>query len=209
MKSEQEIRDEVFARGLDAHGLACLDGLEAREEDEPQLTVDERAAILQQTQFLKGCILWASTVLIDQLFADLELDLPDEATDGAALGDLPEQYAHGYNPLFVRGFIVQTVDLLSGATQGWVRPKSVAQELALKMLLDRVEATAEIFSIELPEGWRGECIDTLGWEDEDVDLLYEPAADGIWNETGHGFAKMDFSSWFKPLEPSRDHLPPY
>lgn len=209
MTDDQEVKEEIFILGLDAHGVTVLDSI-AEDPEEPPLTADERAAVLTQIQFLKGCILWASSTLIDKLFHDLLLNLPEEVPESQALSTLPPRLASQYDLLFTKNFLVQTIDLLSGTTQEWVPPKSVAQELAFKLLLEEVQFTADLYGIELPEHWIPACIEMMGWGDDDVDLLYDLSMDGVWNDDRIPLnaVNMDFPAWFKPFRPDRP-LPPY
>lgn len=95
-------------------------------------------------------------------------------------------------------------------TAGWEPLANVAQELAVRILLNKVETTAELAGVELPEHWRATLEEHL-FEDLDHEYLYDPAYDGFEDEADFGppgMAPMRFEDWFVPFNDER-HLPLY
>ena len=205
-KGERAVRDDIFRVGEQAAGLRVLDDEAGVNGD--GLSADERATALREVTFLKGCLWWSAEVLIDQIFGDLDEDNID---DTAVLSALPGRYHHLMDRGFARHFLVAAIDQTSGMGREWTRPKCVAQELFIGLLMDNAGVTAELFGITLPADWRGYCIDALLWEDDDYMALYEPELDGVWNDDAVpvGMADMDFSKWFKPFDTERDRMMPY
>ena len=205
-REKAEVQADIFRLGEQAEGFAVLDD-EAGITDEG-MSPDDRATALREVTFLKGCLWWSAEVLIDQLFGDLG---EDDINDTTVLSALPGQYHHLMDTGFARNFLVAAIDQASGMPREWVRPKCVAQELFVGLLMDHAEMTADLFGITLPEGWRGTYVNALLWEDDDYLLLYEPEYDGVWNDetVPAGIVDMDFSQWFAPFDAERDRLMPY
>lgn len=94
-----------------------------------------------------------------------------------------------------------------GLTAGWHPPHCVAEELALKILLDQAELCLEQADLEIPD-WR-EIVEEYVFADADHELLYDPAFDGIEDdqEFATGTAPMAFSRWFTPFSKERPVSP--
>lgn len=188
---------------------------------------DERALGLRQATLLGGLLWSASATMTDHLFEDLA-DLDDAYDSGSVTADavrqtvqqsfilhrLPRRYWHRFDPVFARRLTVAFADLTGRFTQGWREPACVAQELLLRALLDEVEVLVDTYELgegDLDEAWREVLEDTL-LEDDDVDLLYQPHADGVENDeeflSAVGSAPLAFDQWFVPFNDSR-RMPPY
>ncbi len=127
------------------------------------------------------------------------------------INHLPDAHRHLYDGRFIRKFLVAALDQFAGITAGWCKPKCVAQELVMGILMDQVEATADLFNISLPEDWKECMINGMMWED-DYRLMFNPEMDGIWNDEDAAYLRMvdmDFSKWFSPLDADRDQMPPF
>jgi hypothetical protein len=185
------------------------------------LSAADRTAALRRASALAGCLMYAAVLLIDELIDDV-VSLRDENTedderDAAAwmadtwvLSQLPARFAARYTPLFAQRMLVAAVDMTGRLTSGWEPLASVAQELALRVLLNLVDVVADSAEVTLDDGWRGHLEDLL-FEDLDHELLYNPAYDGIEDDPRSqppGMAPMRFEDWFEPFNDERT-MPPY
>ncbi|MDJ0358511.1 hypothetical protein [Paenarthrobacter sp. PH39-S1] len=114
---------------------------------------------LLQARLLAGALWEASAVLIDQLFEDIaQLRELDEVTrqDIAAsfvLSGLPPKHADKYTVRFAQQFLVIAADMTGALMHGWTNPSCVAQELALRCLLDQVEVIQDLYDLDLADDW--------------------------------------------------------
>jgi hypothetical protein len=100
---------------------------------------------------------------------------------------------------------------MAGAlVRGWTRPSCVAQELAIRCLLDQVEVIQDLYGLDLADGWRSRLEEHM-LEDTDSDMLYQNAMDGFEGDAGLnmqlGLAPMEFRDWFEPFNDS--HVPAF
>lgn len=189
---------------------------ELSPEDLNGLGPRERAMALHRASALAGCLIQASIIAVDQLIEDIvELRGQNETaavriTDTWILSDLPPRFADKYTALFAQEFLVALVDVTSRLTKAGSPWACVAQELGLRVLLNRVEIIAEAADVTLDDGWRGHLEDLL-FEDLDHEFLYDQAYDGIEDDVASqpsGMALMRFKHWFRPFNGERT-LPPY
>lgn len=173
----------------------------------------------EDAELAAGALVWASVVLLDELFQDV-ITLAKERTNVGEservmwrLDDLPPRYALQYDLDFARCFLVTTTALTTRFTEGSFRDLScVAEELALRLLLSGTEVTLETFGL-LNEGVASalECFAESVYEDMDHEWLYDDSADGIdESEVGEllRIAPMALASWFKPFNDGR-YVHPY
>lgn len=200
LESEQDWLRTIFQSADKLPGLE----LELLGYDQEEPSPDLRSRSLRRATNLRGAMHWAYEFLVDQLFDDvstLRTD-PEAVAETMQLGDLPPLYRAHYGPLFAQRFLAVTLDLGSSFTASYRSPTCVAQEIALRLLLDCVEILQDMLpALELTEGWRGRAEDNL-FEDLDHELLYDPAFDGIGSSpvAGQlGMANLDVSSWFTPF----------
>jgi hypothetical protein len=214
---------EVERRRLVRDALHLLEGLESgwlTGLDMEAGSPDERARAWVESEYVAGALFGACVVVIDHLFMDLNtlMQRGNEATVASTgeeaffvLDGLPPRYAHRYGDLFVQQLIVATVDVTRRFTAGWEPLACVAQELALRMILDQAQVQLELAAVDVSEDWRGVVEDAL-FEDSDHEMLFDPALDGIEDDTDSmnrvRAAPMAFADWFKPFNSER-HLPPY
>lgn len=193
-------------RGLDADDIEWMDSV----------TPERRDRSLLQAKLLAGALWEASVVLIDQLFEDLaglrrlqSIDREDIANTFVVSG-LPPMHAHKYGVGFVQRFLVVAADMTGALVRGWSRPSCVAQELALRCLLDQVEVIQDSYDLDLADDWRGR-LEELMFEDMDSELLYQNALDGFENDVELnmqlGFAPMNVQDWFEPFNDAS--VPPF
>jgi hypothetical protein len=181
---------------------------------------DEHAAAVIEAQYVAGAVFQSSVVVLDHLFMDLQTlssehhgatvaDVEDAAF--FVLHDLPGRYAHRYDALFIQEFIVAMVDVTRRFTAGWEPLGCVAQELALRMILNGAEFQLELADVKLSEGWRSAVEDAL-FEDLDHEMLFDASLDGIEDDSETlaelRSAPLAFADWFTPFNSDR-HLPPY
>ncbi|MCW2135415.1 MULTISPECIES: hypothetical protein [Crystallibacter] len=193
--------------GLDAETLAWMAAI-------PEA---ERARRLDQARLLAGAIWHASIILIDQLFEDIHLlhgkrPITREDIDETwVLSGLPGQYADKYNGLFAQRFLIVAADMTTKLAADWTYPTCVAQELAVRCLLDQVEVTADTYDLELEPDWRGMLTERI-LEDTDSDMLYDRSLDGFQHDEGFNqqlrLAPMALEHWFEPFNEER-HVTPY
>ncbi len=112
-------------------------------------------------------------------------------------------------PLFAQQFLIAFSDLTARLTGSWRAPSCVAQELELRILLNRVEVIADNADVALPEGWRSRLEDLL-FDDLDHENLLDPDQDGFEESSTAGdlgMASMRFRDWFRTFRDNQ--LSPY
>lgn len=200
LDSEEDWLRTIFES---ADKLPGLD-LELLGYDEGEPSPDLRSQSLLRATNLRGAMHWAYEFLVDQLFDDVSTlrTEPEAVAETMQLGDLPPLQRAHYGPLFAQRFLAVTLDLGTSLATAYRSPTCVAQELALRLLLDCVEILQDMLpALELAEDWRGRAEDTL-FEDLDHELLYDPALDGIGSSPlggQRGMANLNVSSWFTPF----------
>lgn len=233
MTSEKEYADHALRVGEGLTGLSLKQlGFEPRLED---LTADQRRLLgdgdvewmesitpeqrdrsLFQAKLLAGALWEASGILIDQLFEDLfslrklrTVDREDIANT-FVLSWLPPRQAQKYDVRFVQSFLVVAADMTGALVRGWSRPSCVAQELALRCLLDQVEILEDSYELDLADDWRGKLEEQM-FEDMDSEMLFQDAMDGFENDVGLnmqlGLAPMSVEDWFEPFNDAA--VPPF
>jgi hypothetical protein len=209
----QLIEDAGYlAEGLEPSWLTRLD-LNAEDEDEREIAQAE-------ANYVAGALFQASVIVLDDLFEDLDTLRQErfgstvaEASDDTflVLDELPPRYAHRYDALFTQQLIVAMVDVTRRFTAGWEPLGCIAQELALRLILNGAEVQLELAEVELEEDWRA-GVEAALFEDPDHEMLFDASLDGIEDDSEFlatmGAAPMAFADWFKPFKPER-HLPPY
>lgn len=175
---------------------------------------------MTEARYAAGAIFQASVVVLDHLFMDLQTlssehqgatvaDVEDASF--FVLHDLPVRYAHRYDALFVQEFIVATVDVTRRFTSGWEPLACVAQELAMRMILNGAEFQLELAEVKLSDGWRSVIEDAL-FEDLDHEMLFDASLDGIEDDSEQlaelRSAPLAFADWFRVFNADRQ-LPPY
>ncbi|WP_102937518.1 hypothetical protein [Streptomyces malaysiensis] len=207
-----------LAAQLRSFGPGMFGALDEEDEDyDPEIT--DSAVSLEDAQLAAGALVWATDVLLDELFQDA-FALVEEETNVVEcdqplwlLDDLPPRYALQYDARFARRFLVTAIALTTRFTEGSFHQLScVAEELALRLLLTTAEVTLETFGL-LGDGVSAalEGFGDLVYEDMDHEWLYDDSKDGIdESSVGEylGVAPMDLASWFKPFNDDR-YVHPY
>lgn len=190
------------------------------DHDHEDHEAEEIAAAVIEAKYAAGALFQASVVVLDHLFMDLQTLAAEhhgatvaEVEDAAffVLHELPSRYAHRYDALFIQEFIVATVDVTRRFTSGWEPLACVAQELALRMILNGAEFQLELAEVKLSDGWRATAEDVM-FEDLDHEMLFDASLDGIEDDSESlaelRSAPLAFADWFRPFNSER-HLPPY
>ena len=206
---------EDGAHLAEALDLSALTRLDVHAEDE-----QEQAAALTEAGYLAGALFQASVIVLDDLFEDLDTlrqerfgSTVGEAEDDTflVLDELPVRYAHRYDTLFAQQLIVAMVEVTRRFTAGWEPLGCVAEELALRLILNGAEVQLELAEVDLEDDWRS-VVEAALFEDPDHEMLFDASLDGIEDDADFlatlGAAPMGFADWFKPFKPER-HLPPY
>ncbi|MEO5778600.1 hypothetical protein [Arthrobacter sp. PAMC25284] len=222
---DEDITDELLADAGKLTGLSLeLLGLDPHPDDmtaEQRLLFDpedlaemsaaaseDREKALRQTRLLAGLLWNSSSVLLDQLFRDLETlgqletVTPANIAGSSALFSLPPQFAADYDVKFTRKFIVVASDVTASLVRGWTAPGCLAAELAVRALLDQAQITEDIYELDLPDDWRA-AVEEVLLEDADSEWLYADDADG-----GAGTVPPGVGQWFESFTPA-DTVPPY
>jgi len=206
------LRSADHLTGLDPGRLTALDV----HAQDPQ----ERNRARTQARFVAGSLFQASVAVVDQLFIDLDTLTRDGSTETVAdasddvffvLGGLPERYTDRYDALFTQRLIVALTDVTRRLTIGWEPLACVAQELALRLILDAAEVQLDMVDVELDPGWR-EAVEAELFEDPDHELLFDPQTPADVEDeelrVRPDSAPLGFDYWFTPFNGDR-HLPPY
>ncbi|MFF2640867.1 hypothetical protein ACFVUB_13575 [Streptomyces niveus] len=180
------------------------------EEDEDI----EFAVSPEDAKLAAGALVYATDILVDELFQDVQTLTEEDATAAECDGplwhfeELPERYALQYDARFARRFLVTVIAMTTRFTDGSFQQLScVAEELALKLLLTETNVTLETFGL-LDDGVSA-ALDSLAdnvYEDMDHEWLYDDSMDGIDESAvgaALGVAPMAFKAWFTPFNEGR------
>jgi hypothetical protein len=200
--------------GLDPHpdDMTAEQRLQFDPEDLEEMAAvapGERQRSLRQTRLLAGLLWNSSSILIDQLFRDLEtlrkLDAvtPADIAGTSVLSSLPPRFAVSYDAKFTQKFIVVAADVTASLSRGWTAPGCLAAELAVRCLLDQAAITEDIYELDLPDEWRAQVEEVL-LEDADSESLYSNRLEDLDEDA----EKLGFEKWFTPFTPG-DTVPPY
>ncbi|MEU6845486.1 hypothetical protein ABZ930_26760 [Streptomyces sp. NPDC046716] len=194
-------------------------GVVTEEDRKDEEVGDYEGTAEEDAQLAAGALIWATDVMIDQLFMDVHT-LTEGDTNVAEcedvlwhLEDLPRRYALRYDEQFARGFLVTVIAMTTRFTQGtFIQLSCVAEELALRLLLNEAKVCLETFGLlDDGVGQALDCFADLVYEDMDHEWLYDDAADGI-EDSPVGemlrIAPMGLGDWFKSFNDGR-YVHPY
>lgn len=168
----------------------------------------------ENARLAAGALVYATDLLVDELFEDIQVLTQEETNVGECEGPLwvlehlPERYALQHDARFARRFLVTGIAMTTRFTNGSFGQLScVAEELALRILLNETNATLELFGL-LDDGLSAalESFADNVYEDMDHEWLYDGSMDGIdESEAGAtlGVAPMAFGAWFTPFSEDR------
>lgn len=210
-------RMRSMAGQLRAFGPEIFGAPDEEDKDDDLAEHGSRVSV-DAAELAAGALVWATDVLLDELFQDAyalaeETNVAECDRPMWLLDELPPRYALRYDAHFARRFLVTAIALTTRFTEGSFEQLScVAEELVLRILLDRAEVTLETFGL-LDEGVASalECFAAMVYEDMDHEWLYDDSKDGIdESPVGEylGVAPMGLASWFKPFNDDR-YVHPY
>ena len=222
---DDDITDELLADAGKLTGLSLeLLGLDPHPDDmtaEQRLQFDpedlaemaaaapaDREETLHRTRLLAGLLWNTSSVLLDQLFRDLDALGPLETvTPPTSPGPRScPRCRRSSPPATTRSSPGSSSSSPPTSPPRWSGvgppPGCLAAELAVRCLLDQAQITQDIYELELPDGWRA-TVEEILLEDAASEWLYTDSADG-----DTGTAQPDVGQWFKSFSPG-DTVPPY
>ncbi len=192
---QDALDDRMLARIL--RFAENVEGIAPADDDE-----DVDAATLaheqEQRTWFSGMFIYASITVVDELFADIaRLHASGTSTvdlrDTQQLSALPPHFAGQYTALFAQRLLVSTIDVTEQFVQGWVHPSTLAEELAVHLILNEVDVLATMAPIEMDPGFRAHWEDLL-YQDSDFEYLY----------TDSGFREIlggtCVEAWFEPFD---------
>lgn len=160
-----------------------------------------RRRLEPHVRLLVGLFWTAGEILVDELFEDLTAyNTGDfDADETMALHGLPEQFQDRYDGRFLHQFLVATVVVTTRVVTSWEYPATIAEALAVKLLLDRVEVLIDTYELEVDEGWRDD-VEGILFEDDDHELLYWDTEElDAHPRMLDGSVNLDYGSWFVPF----------
>ncbi|MFI5799268.1 hypothetical protein [Streptomyces sp. NPDC051677] len=196
----------------DGEGKDGKDGKDGKERKETTVIPAESARLAA------GALVYATDILVDELFEDVQVLTQEDATVAECEGPLwhlerlPDRYALQYDARFARRFLVTTIAMTTRFTDGsFQRLSCVAEELALRFLLSETTTTLELHG--LLDDDVSAALDAFAanvYEDKDHEWLYDDSLDAFDEAPAGatlGTAPMAFRSWFTPFHEGR-HVHP-
>lgn len=175
------------------------------DDEEPYTAVED-------AELAAGSLVFAIDLLVDELFQDVHTLNRNRTTvdefEGVfwVLDGLPERFAHQYGTSFARRFLVASVAMTARfASTGSPLLSCVAEELALKLLLDRARVTLDLYGL-LDDGVSS-ALDHFAdgvYEDMDHEWLYGDEQ----GDVGAALLGAEVESWFVPFDRDR-YVHPY
>ncbi|WP_259446449.1 hypothetical protein [Streptomyces geysiriensis] len=184
------------------------------EDGEEEHCDSEFAVSLEDAKLAAGALVYATEVLVGELFQDVQTLTEEDTTAAECDGplwhfeDLPERYALQYDARFARRFLVTVIAMTTRFTDGSFQQLScVAEELALRLLLNATNVTLETFGL-LDDGVSAalDAFTNNVYEDIDHEWLYDDSMDGADESavgSALGVAPMAFKAWFTPFNEGR------
>ncbi len=198
MNGERPGAEDFRADSVKCAGIVGLFSEMLLDEDVDAFT---RRRLEPHVQLLVGLFWSAGEILVDELFEDLTaMNTGDfDAEETMALHGLPEQFQSRYDGRFLHQFLVATVVVTTRVATSWEYPATIAEALAVKLLLDRVEVLIDTYELEVDEGWRDD-VEGILFEDDDHELLYwAPEELTAHPRMLEDSVDLDFASWFVPF----------
>ncbi|MEU3783508.1 hypothetical protein [Streptomyces sp900129855] len=172
----------------------------------------------ESARLAAGALVYATDILVDELFEDVQVLTQEDATVAECEGPLwhlerlPDRYALQYDARFARRFLVTTIAMTTRFTDGsFQRLSCVAEELALRFLLSETTTTLELHG--LLDDDVSAALDAFAahvYEDKDHEWLYDDSLDAFDEApagAASGTAPKSFRSWFTPFNEGR-HIHP-
>jgi hypothetical protein len=216
----EEVRQRMLALADDLRSFSPVMFGALDEEDEEAEDGEEGLSVSpEDARLAAGALVYASDIFVDELFEDVQTLTQEDTNvtecDGPLwhFEELPARYALQYDGLFARRFLVTVIAMITRFTDGSFQQLScVAEELALRLLLNEAHVTLETFGL-LDDGVSAalEAFADNVYEDMDHEWLYDDSVDGIdESPVGEalGVAPMGFKAWFTPFSKDR-YVHPY
>lgn len=209
-----EARIRALAPQLKSFDPATFGVLDPEDPEDGEPEDASYATDPADAQLAAGALVWATDVMLDELFGDIETLTEEDAVAADCEGpllqldNLPSRYALQYDVHFARRFLVTTTAMTGRFAHGIFESLScVAEELALRLLLIEAEVTLDTFGL-LDDGVSTalDCFKDAVFEDLDHEWLYDHSMDGIDDSPAGDalrIAPMDLPSWFKPFNAGR------
>ncbi|MCX4699089.1 hypothetical protein [Streptomyces sp. NBC_01373] len=206
------LADELRSFPLTMFGVLKDENAE-READTPALA-GESTVPPASARLAAGALVYATDLLVTELFEDVQVLTQEEATVAECEGPLwhlerlPDRYALQYDAHFARRFLVTVIALTTRFTDGsFQRLSCVAEELALRFLLSQATTTLELHELldEDVSTALNAFTDNV-YDDMDHEWLYDDSTDETDDpptSTALGVAPTPFSSWFTPFHDGR------
>lgn len=164
----------------------------------------------------RGALVAASVVGLDQLFDDLEaLGAASEKgrefdfEQSGLLGELPRRFRRRYTEGFARRFLLAYAAVGTRLAQPhWSLCATVAEELALRLLVDQAQVHLEAAGVDADFA----RFEDVAFEDFDHEYLFAPGADGFEDDPALaplGMAPMGFAWWFVPFNDTDRFTSPF
>jgi len=174
----------------------------------------------ESAQIAAGALMMAATIVIDELFQDVTLLGRDTVADSGevfmVLEELPERFAHHYDGRFARNFLIAMI-MVTGrlAEDEWTSPASVAEALALHVVVKRARVLLDMHEVfdeqTLRRLYHG--FDDAAYDDVDHEWLYRRDMDGFEDDPDFaaqfGVTAMQVRSWFDQVEHAGSHVHPF
>ena len=190
--------DDMATLGAMVHIHALEQYTQEFEDSDPE------AEDFSTNTLLTGALMWSFETLVDSLFEDISFQrnggIAIEET--LCLAQLPEAFQEHYTAGFTQRFLAITMDLGHSLVSGFNHPSCVAQELALRLVFNRMELLEDLYTeLELPDDWRS-MLEDLMFEDTDHEFLYDPSMLGIGSDPKFAHMRvvnLDIADWFVPF----------
>ncbi|MBY8888465.1 hypothetical protein K7472_27010 [Streptomyces sp. PTM05] len=210
------VRGQMLARAdqLRSFSPVMFGVLDDEDDEDEEEGAIEFATSPEDAKLAAGALVYATDILVDELFQDVQTLTEEDTTAAECDGplwhfeDLPGRYALQYDARFARRFLVTVIAMTTRFTDGSFQQLScVAEELALKLLLTETNVTLETFGL-LDDGVSAALASFADnvYEDMDHEWLYDDSMDGIdESAVGEtlGVAPMAFKAWFTPFNEGR------
>jgi hypothetical protein len=175
----------------------------------------------EHAKLAAGALIFAATVLVDELFQDLETLSRDGGTvaDGDiyfVLDELPPRFAHHYTVRFAHRFLVAAITVTGRLTQhDWSTPACIAEALALRLVVEAAHAMLDEHDLldEKTHSGLYSGFEDTAFDDADHEWLYQNELDGFEDDpdlkAGLGFGNMHVDGWFDQLPHASGQLHAY
>ncbi|XUK60355.1 hypothetical protein ABMA10_00125 [Plantibacter sp. RU18] len=121
------------------------------------------------------------------------------------LEELPGRFVDLYDLGFIRKFLLCAAAVTGRVGQVWAPATSVAEELALRLLLDQTDVIVDTYEVDVPEEWRP-ALEELLFEDLEHECLYRELP---FTEVGaHVETRLaNLTAWFIPFDENLSGIP--